>query len=141
MNHQRGFVMTGWMYLAAVIVILTLIAGLIAWADRNIATTAGVNKGKAEVQALWDGAVEDQRAREMKASLEAAKELQDARRARKPIIEERIVYVNQIVDRPIYRNLCLDDDGVRCANSALVGGKAAAGCKPDGRVSGNKPAG
>jgi hypothetical protein len=39
----------------------------------------------------------------------------------------RIVYrtitemVDKIVDRPVYRNVCLDDDGLRLANAALGG--------------------
>lgn len=137
MHRQRGSVL---MYSLIAIAILALIAGLVAWADRNIATTAGVNKGKAETQAAWDAAVEDQRAREMKASLEAAAELRDERKKKRTIIEERTVYVNQIVDRPVYRNVCFDDDGVRCANAALLGGTQLGGCKPDGGMPATQPA-
>lgn len=41
--------------------------------------------------------------------------------------EKRIVYrtiekrIPQIVERPVYRNVCLDDDGLRLINDALAG--------------------
>lgn len=44
----------------------------------------------------------------------------------------RIVYrtitrsVDRLVERPVYRNVCLDDDGVREANAALAGTPATA---------------
>ena len=41
--------------------------------------------------------------------------------------------VEKVVDRPIYRNVCLDDDGVRYANTALTGQVAAPG-EPHGEV-------
>ena len=40
---------------------------------------------------------------------------------------ERVVYqtitetVDRIVERPVYRNVCLDDDGVRALNAAVRG--------------------
>lgn len=40
---------------------------------------------------------------------------------------ERVVYqtitetVDRIVERPVYRNVCLDDDGLRALNSAVRG--------------------
>lgn len=41
--------------------------------------------------------------------------------------------VNKIVDRPVYRNVCLDPDGLRAVNSALAGQAPVAG-QPDGAV-------
>lgn len=41
--------------------------------------------------------------------------------------KERVVYevitqtVDKIVERPVYRNVCLDDDGLRALNSAVTG--------------------
>lgn len=132
-----GFGLVG--NLILVLAILGTLAGIIAWADRNIATTAGVKKGAAAKQVEWDAAVEDARERETRASLEAAKLLADERRKRKTIIEERTVHVEKIIDRPVYRNVCFDVDGLRCANAALLGSASAAGCKPDGGVPGTQP--
>lgn len=47
--------------------------------------------------------------------------------------DAKIVYrtitktVDKIVERPVYRNVCLDDDGLRAANDALSGKTTAAG--------------
>lgn len=94
----------------------------------------GVHKvkqwGAAEVRAEWDAANEDARQREAKASIEAAKDLADARKKRKIVVQERTVHVEKIVDRPVYRNQCLDAAGLRCLEGAVLG-KGAAGCKPD----------
>jgi len=38
--------------------------------------------------------------------------------------------VEKIVEKPIYRNVCLDDDGLRAANSALTAGATATGSTP-----------
>lgn len=35
--------------------------------------------------------------------------------------EETTRTVEKIVERPVYRNVCLDDDGLRAANAALGG--------------------
>lgn len=42
--------------------------------------------------------------------------------------------VEKVVDRPIYRNVCFDDDGVRSANTALTG-QVAASREPHGEMS------
>jgi hypothetical protein len=49
-------------------------------------------------------------------------------------------YVDRVVERPVYRSDCIDDDGVRLINSALTGAPAAAG-QPDGAVPGPDAAG
>jgi hypothetical protein len=38
--------------------------------------------------------------------------------------------VDRIVERPVYRSVCLDDDGLRAANDAIAGEAAATG-QPD----------
>lgn len=48
--------------------------------------------------------------------------------------------VDKIVERPVYRNVCLDDDGVLAANAALAGQPADTG-QPDDTVPGLKPPG
>lgn len=88
--------------------------------------------------AFWAGwSVQDWRryARELNAREDAA-ELQrlQARGADRAAVahedfkeRERVVYqtitqtVDRIVDRPVYRNVCLDDDGVRAINAAVRG--------------------
>lgn len=47
-------------------------------------------------------------------------------------------YVDRFIDRPVYRNVCFDDDGLRAANAGLAGALAA---KPDQPVSAAEAAG
>lgn len=47
--------------------------------------------------------------------------------------------VDRIVEKPVYRNVCLDADGLHAANDALAG-KATTPGQPDGAVPGAVPA-
>ncbi len=97
---------------------------------------AGYEEGKQE---CLEAAVA-QAKREQEASAKAAKDLADERAKTKVVIQKRTVYVDKIVDRPVYRNQCFDADGLRCLNAA-INGTDAAGCKPDGTMPAPKPAG
>jgi hypothetical protein len=96
--------------------------------------------GGNEVRAEWDEAKAETRKREAEASAKAAAELAEARAKAKVVIQKRTVYVDKIIDRPVYRNQCFDADGLRCLNAA-INGTDATGCKPDGTVPAVKPAG
>ena len=76
--------------------------------------------------------------REQELSAFAAKALADERAKKKVVIQTRTLYVDKLVDRPVYRNVCLDADGLRCIESA-INGKDAAGCKPDKPMPPSKP--
>lgn len=57
--------------------------------------------------------------------------------------KEEIVYVDRVrivtklVDRPVYRNQCIDDDGVRLLNDAIAGRPTAG--EPAPAVRGSRP--
>lgn len=95
--------------------------------------------GKESVRLEWAKANEEARKREAAASAKAAADLAAERAKRKVVIRERTTYVDKIIDRPIYRNVCIEPDGLRCANAAIRG-ESAAGCKPDGTLPPIKPA-
>jgi hypothetical protein len=38
--------------------------------------------------------------------------------------------VEHVVEKPVYRNVCIDPDGLRVANRAIAGGSAASGPAP-----------
>ena len=133
---QRGIAfLTVLPYLAG----LVMVGGIIFWADRNIATTAGVKKGEAKVQARWDEAVAVQREEEIQRSLMAAAGLAEDRARRRETNKEITLYVDKFIDRPVYRNVCLDDSGLLCLRS-VIEGKIAVGCKPDGNMPRPSPA-
>jgi hypothetical protein len=81
-----------------------------------------------------------QREKEQAASSKAAAALQAERKKRKVVKVERTVYVDQIVEKPVYRNVCFEPHGVSCVNSAIKG-ESAAGCKLDRGMPGIKPPG
>ena len=96
--------------------------------------------GKDAVRVEWAEANAMARAAEAAASAKAAADLAAERAKKKTVIQTRTVYVDKIVDRPVYRNQCFDDDGLRCLNAA-INGSDATGCKPDSTLPASKPAG
>ena len=62
-----------------------------------------------------------------------AEELEKARADREIIYRTITKQVDRIVDRPVYRNDCIDDDGLQSINEAITGTPAAAS-KPDAAV-------
>lgn len=50
---------------------------------------------------------------------EAARKYQDLREAKSKEVEKRYAAVKQIVEKPVYRNVCLDPDGLRELNGAI----------------------
>jgi len=96
--------------------------------------------GGDEVRQEWQESEAAARKREAEASAKAAKDLEEERAKVKVVIQKRTVYVDKIVDRPVYRNQCFDTDGLRCLNAA-INGTDASGCKPDGTMPPAKPSG
>ncbi len=89
--------------------------------------------GADEVRAEWSEANRIAREQEQARSAAAAKELEDERAKRRVVTRTVTKVVDRIVDRPVYRNICLDDAGLRCFDSA-IDGKIDPGCKPDDPV-------
>ena len=120
-----------------------LLYGVVALAI--LGTLAGIGykvrqSGYDSCKVEWAKESEEQRKREAAASQKAATALEEERAKSKVVIQKRTVYVDKIVDRPVYRNQCFDADGLRCLNAAILG-KDEAGCKPDGAVPATKPSG
>lgn len=119
-------------YVAAAILLISSYAGTYLY---------GRSAGADSVRLEWEEASSLQRAREAATANEAAIRLEGSRE------KERIVYrtitqqVDKLVDRPIYHNVCLDDDGLRLARCAIRGEKPDS-CKSDQPLPGTpKPSG
>lgn len=131
MSAQRGNALL--MYLVIAAAALGILATLIYWADQNIATSAGVTKGEANVQTKWDKANKDARDAEATKGTAAATGLETDREKTKVVYRTVTKEVDKIVLRDVYRNACFDVDGVRAANVALSGALTPA-AKPDRAV-------
>lgn len=120
-----------------------IIAGLIALSALATITVEvksylnGVKEsGVVQERAVWTAAAEKRRQEEALASANAAKGLASDRATANGQVKTRSVYVDKIIEKPIYTNICLDATGLSCVN-ATFGRKGATGCKPSSTVSGN----
>lgn len=119
-----------------------LVYGLVALAVMGM-VGAGVYKvkawGAAEVRAEWDESNRQQRENETKRAAAAAEELEKAKAKTKVVYRTITQEVDRVVEKVSYRDVCLDLDGLRLANAALVGALTPA-AKPDGGLRGIDPA-
>ena len=117
---QRGFSLLAYGLMA--LVVLVLLSG-IAYKIRE--------SGKDAVRVEWSAANEKARKEEAARAAQAAADL-EVERGKKKIVYRKITEtVDRYIDRPIYRNVCFDADGLRDANRALLGSFTDPS-KPDG---------
>ena len=107
--NQRGSIV---LYLVLALAILGMLAG-IGYKVRQ----AGYDAAKLECEQ----AAAAQREREAKQAAEAATGLETKREKAKIIYKTITERVNVEVEKPVYRNVCFTDDGMRIANAALAG--------------------
>lgn len=131
-SRQSGFGIL--IYLIAAGVVLAILAGA------YFKITGDAHKaGYKEAQMECVAAAKAQREAEAKQAATAVTKL-EANRAEIQIKYRTITKtVDRYIDRPIYRNVCLDPDGLRDANAALGGPGTPAG-KPDKPVPTPHPA-
>lgn len=124
--RQQGFVPIGLiLYAVAGVAILGALYGLYRH---------GLTTGRAEVQAAWDRANQAQREREAKQAATASTKLETANAKAKVVYRTNTKFVDKIVERVEYRNVCLDAVGL-CIANASIRGESATACKPDKPVS------
>lgn len=90
----------------------------------------GAKAGRAEIQTKWDKAARELREKEANQANTASTTLETTNAKARIITREITVEVEKVVDRPVYRNICLDDDGLRLARCAIRG-ESPDTCKPD----------
>lgn len=120
LTRQRGYI-TLLLYAGAALAVVALLYGAYKWVDTSWETTAGIERGTKTKQAEWDAAVAEQRKREQEAGQKAEVKLGDANVKAKVIYRTLTKNVDRVVTRELYRNVCLDPDGMSNANAALVG--------------------
>lgn len=85
----------------------------------------GHHAGAESVQVKWDKAIADQREREQQQAAFATTKLEAGNVQAKVVYRTITQTVDKVVEKPVYRSMCLDDDGLRVANQALAGSLAA----------------
>lgn len=109
----------------AALIAAAVMLGAAGWAGHKI-TAASYQADIIKQQQATEAAVEAERKR----ADEAAQQLEEARGKREVQYQTITKTVDRIVERPVYRNDCIDDDGLRAANAGLTGAPDDTG-KPD----------
>ncbi len=128
-------------YMALITAAAAFVAG--AWIGHGM-TAASYRKDIIAEQAAKIEAVKQAADAVQQAAVDAdrhAQELEKARAQREIVYRTITKQVDRIVDRPVYRNVCLDDDGLRVINDALSGQATPDPGQPDAAVSGADAAG
>lgn len=125
MRLQRG-IADAWLILIA----LAIVLGLLGWVYHAIDSRA-YTRGKAEITQAWEKANREQRDKEAKQTASAAGKVEDGNAKARVVYRTITQTVDRVVDRPVYRNLCLDDDGLRIAATAINGSTEPAAPVPD----------
>lgn len=91
---------------------------------------AGYRSGSNSVMNEWQTASREQRERELKAGQKAAEKKEVGDQKAKVIYRKITQEVERVVEKPVYRNVCLDPDGLRIARDAIRG-EVSDPAKPD----------
>ena len=124
MMPQRGSIV---IYAILALAILASLTG-IAYKIRE--------SGKDAIRVEWAEANRLQRAAEAKQAEGASTKLETGNAKAKVVYRTITKEVDKIVTRDVYRNVCLDDDGLRVARDAIRG-EIAPAAKPDKPVPGS----
>lgn len=91
---------------------------------------AGYRSGSDSVMTEWQEASRKQREAEAKQGQKAAEKKETADRKAKIVYRTITNEVERVVEKPVYRSVCLDDDGLRLARDAIRG-EVSNPAKPD----------
>ena len=104
--------------LIAALVVITIVIG--AWqADRK----AEYRRGRDEMAAEISGRLKDAAIEKAKEDRETSTVYQAGKAVREEKERVRYVQVQKIVEKPVFRQSCLDSEGVDLINQALIDGK------------------
>lgn len=124
--RNRGFIASPLLlYGLLALALVAALAGLYAFVDNR-----GYQRGKLTVQAAWEKANKERRDKEAKQVNTASTGLEKDNAKARIITRTITTEVDRVVEKPIYRNVCLDDAGL-CLARAAIRGESADSCKPD----------
>lgn len=109
-----------WRPIACLLIAVLLVGGIFAYGRNRY--QAGYYDATAKITADLAAAAKRQEAQ----AREASKDFQTAKAEREQKERVRYVTVQKIVERPVYINDCIDDDGLHQLNAAIADGQPAA---------------
>ena len=103
--------------LIAVLVVFAIVIG--AWqADRK----AEYQRGRNEMAAEISGRLKDSAIEKAKSDQVISEKYQSEKAVREEKERVRYVQVQKIVEKPVFRNVCIDSDGLSVINAAIADG-------------------
>ena len=105
-----------WRYLA---VIATIIMILFWW---NADVKKAYQKGRDDMALEISNHLKEEAIKKAKEQRAQSEQYQDQKAEREENERIRYVRVQKIVERPVYRNVCIDSDGVSVINAAIADG-------------------
>lgn len=105
-----------WRYLA----VIATIIGLVFWWDASVKKT--YQKGRDDMALEISNRLKEEAIKKAQEQRVQSEQYQDQKAEREEKERIRYVRVQKIVERPVYRNVCIDSDGVSVINAAIADG-------------------
>ena len=105
-----------WRYLA----VIAAFIGIIFWRDVDV--KKAYQKGRDDMSLEISNRLKEEAIKKVKEQRAQSEQYQDQKAEREEKERIRYVEVQKIVERPVYRNVCIDSDGVSVINAAIADG-------------------
>lgn len=105
-----------WRYLA----IIAAVIGLVFWWDGSV--KKAYQKGRDDMALEISNRLKEEAIKKAQEQRVQSEQYQDQKAEREEKERIRYVRVQKIVERPVYRNVCIDSDGVSVINAAIADG-------------------
>ena len=105
-----------WRYLAFIATII----GLVFWWNTDV--KKAYQKGRDDMALEISNRLKEEAIKKAQKQRTQSEQYQDQKAEREEKERIRYVEVQKIVERPVYRNVCIDSDGVSVINAAIADG-------------------
>ena len=105
-----------WRYLAVIAVLI----GILFWWNADV--KKAYQKGRDDMTLEISNRLKEEAIKKAKEQRAQSEQYQDQKAEREEKERIRYVRVQKIVERPVYRNVCIDADGVSVINAAIADG-------------------
>nr|DAJ67504.1 MAG TPA: Selenoprotein S (SelS) [Caudoviricetes sp.]DAK49067.1 MAG TPA: Selenoprotein S (SelS) [Caudoviricetes sp.]DAP70525.1 MAG TPA: Selenoprotein S (SelS) [Caudoviricetes sp.] len=105
-----------WRYIA----IIAAVIGLVFWWDGSV--KKAYQKGRDDMALEISNRLKEEAIKKAQEQRAQSEKYQDQKAEREEKERIRYVEVQKIVERPIYRNVCIDSDGLSVINAAIADG-------------------